>query len=70
MKASRRRRPALGTVLHRNGSGKHWQAVLQDPRIGALRALEHQEGIFDFAEKTLTLEDIYCALLAGKAEAP
>ena len=58
----------LGTVLHRNGSGKHWRAVLQDPRIGALRALEHQEGIFDLSEQPLTLEDIYCALLAGKAD--
>jgi ABC-2 type transport system ATP-binding protein len=58
---------ALGTVLHRNGPGKHWRAVLQDPRIGALRALEHQEGIFDLSEQPLALEDIYCALLAGKA---
>jgi ABC-2 type transport system ATP-binding protein len=59
---------ALGTVLQRNGSGKHWQAVLQDPRLGALRALAHQEGIHDLEEKSLPLEEIYCALMAGKAD--
>lgn len=58
---------SLGTVLHRNGSGKHWQAVLQDPRLGAMQALRGMDGIRDLQETTLQLEDIYCALLAGKA---
>ncbi len=59
---------ALGTVLQRNGSGKHWQAVLQDPRAGALKSLHSMEGIHDLQETPLQLEDIYCALLARKAD--
>ena len=61
---------SLGKVLQRNGSGKHWQAVLQDPRIGAMRSLQEMPGIRDLEETPLQLEDIYCALLAGKADEP
>jgi ABC-2 type transport system ATP-binding protein len=60
----------LGTVLERNGSGKLWQAILQDPRAEAVDALHVAEGIHDIEIDALHLEDIYCALLAGKAVAP
>jgi ABC-2 type transport system ATP-binding protein len=59
---------ALGTVLQRNGSGKHWQAILQDPRAEALASLPHTEGVHEVEVSPLHLEDIYCALLAGKEE--
>jgi len=61
---------ALGTVLQRNGTGKQWQAVLQDPRADALESLTHAEGIHDVEVSHLHLEDIYCALLARKEDAP
>ena len=57
---------ALGTVLTRNGSGREWQAVLQDPRRAALDSLPQSEGIQDVEITSLHLEEIYCALLARK----
>jgi ABC-2 type transport system ATP-binding protein len=58
----------FGRVLQRNGSGKQWQAVLQDPLEEALGALPHAEGIFDVEVDSLHLEEIYCALLARTEE--
>jgi ABC-2 type transport system ATP-binding protein len=54
----------LGTVLQRNGAGRQWQAVIRDPDPGAVAALRAAEGIDDFEETSLGLEDVYCALLA------
>ncbi|MBM4070992.1 MAG: ABC transporter ATP-binding protein [Planctomycetes bacterium] len=56
----------FGSVLQTNGSGKHWQAVLQDPRLEALETLKRTDGIHDMEVSTLHLEEIYCALLARK----
>jgi ABC-2 type transport system ATP-binding protein len=53
----------LGTVLHRNGVGKQWQAVVLDPLPEAVAALRHAAGVRDFEEATLDLEEVYCALL-------
>jgi ABC-2 type transport system ATP-binding protein len=61
---------ALGTVLQRNGSGKEWQAVLQDPRQAALESLPQAEGIQHVEVTSLHLEEIYCALLAKKESKP
>jgi len=58
----------LGTVLQRNGEGRHWQATLLDPDRGAVEALRRAPGISDFAEVPLDLEDVYCALLARKEQ--
>jgi ABC-2 type transport system ATP-binding protein len=60
----------LGTVLERNGTGKQWQVVLQDPNREAVDALQKAGGIFDFEESPLGLEEIYCALLARKEARP
>jgi len=60
----------LGTVLQRNGAGKMWQAVLQDPLAEALESLPRAEGIFDVEVDSLHLEEIYCALLARKEDKP
>jgi ABC-2 type transport system ATP-binding protein len=55
---------ALGTVLQRNGTGRQWQAVIRDPNRQAVEALRGADGIRDFEETALGLEDLYCALLA------
>src|SRR5262249_10305276 len=60
----------LGTVLERNGAGKQWQAVIQDPHREAIAALRSAEGIFDFEETRLGLEEVYSALLARKEGRP
>jgi ABC-2 type transport system ATP-binding protein len=57
----------LGTVLHRNGVGKQWQAVLLDPQTEALTALRHSQGVHDVEESPLDLEEVYCALLSRSA---
>jgi len=59
----------FGTVLERNGAGKQWQVVLQDPSREAVETLRSGGGIFDLEETPLSLEEVYCALLARK-EAP
>ena len=59
---------SLGTVLQRNGSGKYWQVVVKDPDPDAVAALRSAEGIHDFEEAPLALEEVYCALLAGEEE--
>jgi ABC-2 type transport system ATP-binding protein len=58
----------LGTVLQRNGTGKQWQAVLQDAPADALGILSQAEGIHDVEVTPLHLEEIYCALLARKED--
>jgi len=60
----------LGTVLQRNGSGRLWQAVIQDPDRKAVEALRTTTGIHDFEEEPLALEEVYCALLERKETAP
>jgi ABC-2 type transport system ATP-binding protein len=54
----------LGMVLESESSPRQWQAVVQDPDRGALEELAGQEGVFDYEELPLTLEEMYTALLA------
>jgi ABC-2 type transport system ATP-binding protein len=54
----------LGAVLERSSSGPQWQAVVQDPVRASLDRLREQEGITEFEEAPLTLEEMYTALLA------
>jgi ABC-2 type transport system ATP-binding protein len=58
----------LGTVLQRNGAGKQWQAVIQDPHRPAVDALRAMAGIFEVEEAPLGLEEAYHALLGRKEE--
>jgi ABC-2 type transport system ATP-binding protein len=60
----------LGTVVERNGSGNQWQAVLRDPRREAIDKLRAAEGIAEFEEGPLGLEEVYCALLERKEARP
>jgi ABC-2 type transport system ATP-binding protein len=61
---------ALGTVLERNGTGRQWQAIIQNPNRQAVEVLRSSKGIFDFEEAPLGLEEAYCSLLARKEEQP
>jgi ABC-2 type transport system ATP-binding protein len=54
----------LGTVLHRNGAGRLWQAVIQDPVAEAVEALRAATGVDEFEESALTLEEAYSALVS------
>ena len=54
----------LGTVLARNGSGRQWQAVIQDPVADAVAALRQSAEVAEFEEAPLTLEEAYAALTA------
>lgn len=59
----------LGTVLHRNGAGHLWQAVIQDPVADAVAALRDAAGVAEFEESPLTLEEAYSAL-TSREETP
>jgi ABC-2 type transport system ATP-binding protein len=54
----------LGTVLERNGTGRFWQVLLQDPDPGAVAALRGSPGVSDFEDTAVTLEEVYAALMA------
>jgi ABC-2 type transport system ATP-binding protein len=58
----------LGTVLERNGAGRQWHVVLQDPDRHALERLRTADGIFDYEESPLGLEDLYAVLMGRKEE--
>jgi ABC-2 type transport system ATP-binding protein len=57
---------ALGKVLHRDGLGKTWEAVIQDPDPAAVARLRDSDDVFDFEESPLNLEEAYCALLGRR----
>ena len=57
----------LGTVLERNGTGRFWQAVIQDPDPAAVAALRESAGVSDFEETAVSLEEVYAALMARSA---
>jgi ABC-2 type transport system ATP-binding protein len=54
----------LGTVLERNGTGRFWQVLVQDPDPGAVAALQQVPGVSDFENVPVTLEEVYAALMA------
>jgi ABC-2 type transport system ATP-binding protein len=53
----------LGTVLQRNGIGRQWEAVILDPDRSAVETVRRSEGISEFEEVPLNLEEAYCALM-------
>jgi ABC-type multidrug transport system ATPase subunit len=59
----------LGRVLLRNGGGRVWQAVVQDPVAEAVEALRAEAGVAEFEAGPLTLEEAYAALVA-REDAP
>jgi len=58
---------SLGTVLERNGTGRFWQALIQDPDPAAVAALQAAPGVTDFEDVPVTLEEVYAALMARSA---
>jgi ABC-2 type transport system ATP-binding protein len=54
----------LGTVLERNGTGRFWQVLVQDPDPGAMAALRTSSNVSDFEDTPVTLEEVYAALMA------
>ncbi len=57
-------------MLEQEVSGRQWSVTLLDPNRNALANLHYHSGISDYEESTLTLEEVYCALLAGKGGTP
>jgi ABC-2 type transport system ATP-binding protein len=57
----------LGTVLERNGTGRFWQVLVQDPDPGAVAALRRSPNVSDFEDAAVTLEEVYAALMARSA---
>jgi ABC-2 type transport system ATP-binding protein len=56
--------PALGSVLQEQRVGGKWQVILREPDRKALARLRSSPGIRDYEEAPLSLEEVYCALLA------
>ncbi len=54
----------LGTVLERNGSGRFWQVLVQNPEPTAIAALRNNPEVSDFEDVPVSLEEIYSALMA------
>jgi ABC-2 type transport system ATP-binding protein len=54
----------VGTVLECETAGRQWQLALQDPDRGGLDELLAQEGVLEWDEAALSLEEMYTALLA------
>jgi ABC-2 type transport system ATP-binding protein len=59
---------SLGTVLQREGTGQRWRMLIQDPNEPMLAALRDAPGVHDFDEAPVSLEEIYAALMARRAE--
>ncbi len=54
----------LGTVLEKNGTGRFWQVLLQDPDPEALAALRRRSDLTDFEDVPVSLEEVYAGLMA------
>jgi ABC-2 type transport system ATP-binding protein len=61
---------ALGQLLEHESSGRLWQAVVLDPDRTALDALYERNDFDAVEEMTLTLEEMYTALLARYHTSP
>jgi ABC-2 type transport system ATP-binding protein len=54
----------LGTILERNGTGRFWQVLVQDPDAEALAALRRRPGVSDVEDNPVSLEEVYAGLMA------
>lgn len=54
----------LGMVLERNGTGRFWQVLVQDPDPAAVASLRTSSSVSDFEETAVTLEEVYAAMMA------
>jgi ABC-2 type transport system ATP-binding protein len=53
----------LGTVLERNGTGRFWQVLVQNPDPGALAALRQRPDLSDIEDVPVSLEEVYAGLM-------
>jgi ABC-2 type transport system ATP-binding protein len=58
----------LGTVLQKNGIGRQWEAIILDPDRSAVESFRRSDGISEFEEVPLNLEEAYCALMQREAK--
>jgi ABC-2 type transport system ATP-binding protein len=54
----------LGTVLEKNGTGRFWQVLLQDPDPAAIAALRQRPDLSDIEEGSVSLEEVYAGLMS------
>jgi ABC-2 type transport system ATP-binding protein len=54
----------LGMVLERNGTGRFWQVLVQDPDPAAVASLRTSSNVSDFEETAVTLEEVYAAMMS------
>jgi ABC-2 type transport system ATP-binding protein len=57
----------LGTVLEKNGTGRFWQVLLQDPDPAAIAALRQRPDLSDIEEGSVSLEEVYAGLMSRHA---
>jgi ABC-2 type transport system ATP-binding protein len=57
----------LGTVLERNGTGRFWQVLVENPDPQAVESLRTAPGVTDFEDTPVTLEEVYAALMSRSA---
>jgi ABC-2 type transport system ATP-binding protein len=54
----------LGTILEKNGTGRFWQVLVQDPNPGAIAALRQRADLSDVEDVSVSLEEVYAGLMA------
>ncbi len=54
----------LGTLLEKNGTGRFWQVLVQDPDPEALAALRRRPGVSDVEDSPVSLEEVYAGLMS------
>ena len=54
----------LGTILEKNGTGRFWQVLVQDPDPAAIAALRGRSDLSDVEDVAVSLEEVYAGLMA------
>lgn len=57
----------LGTILEKNGTGRFWQVLVQDPDPDALAALRRRPDVSDVEDSPVSLEEVYAGLMSRPA---
>lgn len=57
----------LGTILEKNGTGRFWQVLVQNPDPDALAALRRRPDVSDVEDSPVSLEEVYAGLMARPA---
>ena len=53
--------------VEKNGSGRVWYALVQDPDAAAIAALRRRPDLTDIEDETVSLEEVYAGLMAKPA---